>query len=141
MVAKTRKTAKSSKSSTAKKKVVVSKAKAAPAEKMLKKISTIKDPLTKTAMLGMLCEMTGFTKKQVLLVLDAFFGLMEASVKKNSAGEFTVPGYFKIVTVKKPATKARKGINPFTGEEVMFKAKPARNVLKIKALKKLKDIV
>ena len=47
----------------------------------------------------------------------------------------------KIKTIKKPAQKARKGINPFTGEETMFKAKPARNVVKIRPLKNLKDMV
>jgi nucleoid DNA-binding protein len=47
----------------------------------------------------------------------------------------------KVVVVRKPATKARKGINPFTKQETMFKAKPARNVVKIRALKALKDMV
>jgi len=47
----------------------------------------------------------------------------------------------KLTVVRKPATKARKGINPFTGEETMFKAKPARNVVKIRPLKNLKDMV
>jgi len=46
-----------------------------------------------------------------------------------------------LVVVRKPAVKAHKGINPFTGEETMFKAKPARNVVKIRALKSLKDMV
>jgi nucleoid DNA-binding protein len=47
----------------------------------------------------------------------------------------------KIEVKRKPATKARKGINPFTGEETIFKAKPARNVVRIRALKKVKDMV
>ncbi len=51
--------------------------------------------------------------------------LIERSIKKRSVGEFTIPGVMKITTVKKPARKARKGINPFTGEETVFKAKPA----------------
>jgi nucleoid DNA-binding protein len=51
-----------------------------------------------------------------------------------------MPGLFKIQTVRKPATKARKGINPFTGEETVFKAKPARTVVKIRPLKKLKEM-
>ena len=54
---------------------------------------------------------------------------------------FNVPGLMKIKVVRKPATKARKGINPFTGEETMFKAKPARNVVKVTPLKALKDMV
>ncbi|MCK4951550.1 MAG: HU family DNA-binding protein, partial [Gammaproteobacteria bacterium] len=56
-------------------------------------------------------------------------------------GTFTVPGLMKVKVVRKPATKARKGINPFTGEEMMFKAKPARNVAKVLPLKGLKDMV
>jgi nucleoid DNA-binding protein len=54
---------------------------------------------------------------------------------------FTVPGLLKMRVVKKPATKARKGVNPFTGEEMMFKAKPASKVVKVAALKGLKDMV
>jgi nucleoid DNA-binding protein len=51
------------------------------------------------------------------------------------------PGLMKIKVVKKPAVPARKGVNPFTGEEMMFKAKPARNVVKVTPLKALKDMV
>ena len=54
---------------------------------------------------------------------------------------FTVPGLLKLRVVKKPARKARKGTNPFTGEEMMFKAKPATKVVKVSALKGLKDMV
>ena len=66
---------------------------------------------------------------------------IEGHVKKNAVGEFVLPGLLKITTVRKPAVKARKGINPFTKEEVMFKAKPATTVVKVRALKKLKDMV
>ena len=65
--------------------------------------------------------------------------LIERSIKKRSAGEFTVPGLMKITTVKKPARKARKGINPFTGEETTFKAKPASIAVKVRPLKKMKE--
>ena len=58
-----------------------------------------------------------------------------------ATGQFILPGLMKIEVKRKPATKARKGINPFTGEETMFKAKPARNVVKVRPLKKLKDMV
>ncbi|WP_372764740.1 HU family DNA-binding protein, partial [Litorivivens sp.] len=61
------------------------------------------------------------------------------SVSKKGLGEFTVPGLMKVVTVKKPARKARKGINPFTGEETTFKAKPASIAVKVRPLKKLKE--
>jgi nucleoid DNA-binding protein len=66
---------------------------------------------------------------------------IESHVKKGAAGQFTFPGLLKIEVRHKPATKAHKGVNPFTGEETMFKAKPARNVVKIRPLKRLKDMV
>ena len=63
---------------------------------------------------------------------------MEASIAKRGMGSFTLPGLMKITTLRRPAVKARKGINPFTGEETWFKAKPARTQVKIRPLKKLK---
>ena len=67
--------------------------------------------------------------------------MIKKDLGKRGPGTFTVPGLMKIKVVRKPATKARKGTNPFTGEEMMFKAKPARNVVKVQALKGLKDMV
>ena len=64
---------------------------------------------------------------------------MERSLKKRAVGEFTLPVLMKITTVKKPARKARKGINPFTGEETTFAAKPASVAVKVRPLKKMKD--
>jgi nucleoid DNA-binding protein len=77
----------------------------------------------------------------VSAVLDSLSDVIEAHIKKNAVGEFVLPGLFKISTVRKPAVKAHKGINPFTKEEVMFKAKPASTAVKVRALKKLKDMV
>ncbi len=65
--------------------------------------------------------------------------LIERSIKKRGVGEFTLPGLMKITTVKKPAKKARKGVNPFTGEQTTFKAKPASVAVKVRPLKKMKD--
>ena len=101
----------------------------------------IADPYTKTQILSDVAESTGLSKRDVAGVLDALSDVIERHVKKRGADKFTMPGLFKIVTVRKPATKARKGINPFTGEETIFKAKPARTVIKIRPLKKLKDMV
>ena len=95
--------------------------------------------MTKSQIVASLADSTGLTKKQVTSVMDEMNTLMERSIKKRSVGEFTVPGIFKITTVKKPARKARKGINPFTGEETMFKAKPASIAVKVRPLKKLKE--
>lgn len=98
-------------------------------------------PMTKTEILNSLAEASDLTKKQVSSVLDALSGLIGENLGRKGPGVFNVPGLMKIKVVRKPATKARKGINPFTGEETMFKAKPARNVVKISPLKGLKDMV
>lgn len=125
-------------------------AKAAPAKKPAAKPAAAKAPVkrsttalteahNKTQLLTEIAELTELTKKQVSAVLDELAALVERHVKKNAVGHFTLPGLFKVQVVRKPATKARKGINPFTGEETTFKAKPARNVVKVRPLKKLKD--
>jgi len=98
-------------------------------------------PMTKTEILNSLAEATELNKKQVSSVLEALGDLIGHNLGKKGPGVFNVPGLMKIKVVRKPATKARKGINPFTGEETMFKAKPARNVVKISPLKGLKDMV
>jgi DNA-binding protein HU-beta len=67
--------------------------------------------------------------------------MIAADLKKGNVGAFTVPGMMKVTVQRKPATKARKGINPFTGEPTIFKAKPARNVVKVRPMKGLKDLV
>ena len=101
----------------------------------------IKDAYTKSQLIAELAEQTQLTKKQVIAVLDGITGIVEGHIKKNGAGMFTLPGLLKMKVVRKPATKARKGINPFTGEETVFKAKPARNVVKIQPLKATKEMV
>lgn len=125
------------KKTTAKKKAATKKAAAAPA----KKIKAIKEAYTKTAILNQISENTGLSKKEVSGVLDELKDIIEGHVKRNSVQAFSLPGLLKIKVIRKPATKARKGINPFTGEETVFKAKPARNVVKILPLKGLKDMV
>jgi nucleoid DNA-binding protein len=110
---------------------------AATSKKTLPK--TRQTPMTRSEMLSHLADSTDVTKKQVQAVLDELANLMELHLKKRSVGQFTLSGLLKISVVKKPAKKARKGINPFTGEETTFKAKPAHNVVKVRPLKKLKD--
>ena len=106
-----------------------------------KKLTPIKDKLSKTQILDQIAESTGLTRKQVASVVDSLTEVIEAHVNKRAVGEFVLPGLLKISTVRKPAVKARKGINPFTKEEVMFKAKPASTAVKVRPLKKLKDMV
>ena len=98
-------------------------------------------PMSKTEVVSGIADATGLTKKQVSSVFEAMSGQISKSLGRRGPGAYTVPGLMKLTVVRKPATKARKGINPFTGEETMFKAKPARNVIKIRPLKNLKDMV
>jgi nucleoid DNA-binding protein len=107
---------------------------------MAKKITPIKDRLSKTQIVDQIATDTELSRKQVAAVIDSLGDVIEAHIKKNAVGEFVLPGLLKISTVRKPAVKARKGINPFTKEEVMFKAKPATTAVKIRPLKKLKDM-
>jgi len=98
-------------------------------------------PMTKSEIVSGISESTGLTKKDVNAVFDAMADQMKKSLGKRGPGAYTVPGLMKVMVVRKPATKARKGISPFTGEETVFKAKPARNVVKVRPLKNLKDMV
>lgn len=101
-----------------------------------------KKPPTKSEILNNIAEATDLTRKDVANVFDAMADEIKKAIgKRGGPGQFSIPGLCKITVQRKPATKARKGINPFTGEETMFKAKPARNVVKIRPLKNLKDMV
>src|SRR3982750_2683560 len=95
---------------------------------------------TKSEILTSIAGTTELSRKQVASVFEALSSLIGTSVGKKGPGIFAVPGLMKITVITKPATKARKGINPFTKQEQMFKAKPARKVVKIRALKALKDM-
>lgn len=98
-------------------------------------------PPTKTEIYASIAESTGLSKKDVGAVFDALNDEIGKALSKKGAGTFTLPGLCKIVVQNKPAVPAREGVNPFTGETTMFKAKPARNVVKVRPLKKLKDMV
>ena len=78
-------------------------------------------------------------RKDVAGVLQSLANVGYKELKKN--GVFVVPGFAKFVVIKKAATKARKGKNPFTGEEMMFKAKPARKIVRARPVKAAKDAV
>jgi nucleoid DNA-binding protein len=105
------------------------------------KVKNTAKPMSKSEVVAGISDVTGLTKKQVSSVFEAMTGQIKKSLGRNGSGVYMVPGLMKVSVVRKPATKARKGINPFTGEETMFKAKPARNVVKIRPLKNLKDMV
>jgi nucleoid DNA-binding protein len=96
---------------------------------------------TKSETYNALAEATGLTRKQVASVLDGLTNIVREELGKKGPGIFTLPGLLKIKRVTKPATKERMGRNPFTGQEQLFKAKPARNVVKAQPLKSLKEMV
>ncbi|QJE94509.1 HU family DNA-binding protein [Luteolibacter luteus] len=107
---------------------------------MAKKQAPIKERYSKTQILDQIAAETGLSRKQVGTVLESLNEIIGGHLDKRGVGEFVLPGLLKISTIKKPAVKARKGINPFTKEEVMFKAKPASVAVKVRPLKALKDM-
>jgi nucleoid DNA-binding protein len=97
-------------------------------------------PMTKSEILTSIAETTELSRKQVASVFEALSGLIAKNVGKKGPGTFVVPGLMKVLVIQKPATKAHKGINPFTKQEQMFKAKPARRVIRVRPMKALKDM-
>ena len=106
----------------------------------MSKTTAVRDPFTKSQVMATIAEDTGLSKREVAAVFAALNNVIHRHLKPRSCGTFTLPGLAKVVVKKKAATKARKGINPFTGEETMFKAKPASRVIKVRPLKGLKDM-
>ncbi len=102
-------------------------------------LKPIKQTFNKTSLVAHLAATTGVDAKAVKSVMAALEATMLASVQKKGAGEFTLPGLVRLTAQNIPAKKARKGINPFTKEETVFKAKPATIKLKARFFKKLKD--
>ena len=98
-------------------------------------------PLTKSQFLNALAEPTGLSRKQVGTLFTTLGDLIAKQLGKKGPGIVTIPGLMKVKVVRKPATKDREGINPFTKEKITIKAKPARNVVKIQAVKALKSMV
>ncbi len=94
---------------------------------------------TKSEVLAQISKDTDLSRKQVNAVFDSLNGIVRKSLR--SGGLFTLPGLMKMKVVKKPATKAREGTNPFTGDKMMFKAKPASKKVRIMPLKNLKAMV
>jgi nucleoid DNA-binding protein len=94
---------------------------------------------TKSEVLTHISKETGLSRKQVGSVFDSLSGVIKKSLR--GGGLFTLPGLLKMKVVKKPATKAREGVNPFTGEKMMFKAKPASKKVRCLPLKSLKAMV
>ena len=105
------------------------------------KIKAADSTRTKSQFIMSICDATELSKKEVASVFEATSAILKADLSKKGPGVVNVAGMMKILVQRKPATKARKGTNPFTGEEMMFKAKPARNVVKIRPMKAIKELV
>ncbi|TAM11999.1 MAG: DNA-binding protein, partial [Rhodanobacter sp.] len=105
--------------------------KAAPAA-----VKPIKETLTKSGLITHLAAQAGVDTKHVKAVLAALEQTVLGAVNKKGAGQFTLPGLFKVNAVKVPAKPKRTGINPFTKQEQVFAAKPATVKVKVRPLKK-----
>ena len=95
--------------------------------------------MTKSQLIEKIATGTEISKKEVKGVLETLASIGYKELKKS--GVFLLPGFAKFVVIKKPATKARKGTNPFTGEPMTFKAKPARKIVRARPVKAAKDAV
>ncbi|MCX6128128.1 MAG: HU family DNA-binding protein [Proteobacteria bacterium] len=136
---KPKKSAKVKDSSTEKKKVPVKAARIIPeGPRKFEKVSTNR---TKSQVVETISVNTGLSKKEVKLLLETLRELIGHDLQKSGPGSFNLPGLLKVRVVNKPASRSRKGVNPFTGEAMVFKAKPARNIVRIRPLKALKEMV
>ena len=110
-----------------------------PTKRRSTRTTATKKPPTKSEVFTAIADKTDLPKRQIAEVFDELEGVIKKSLKQN--GSFTMPGLCKMTVKKKPATKARKGINPFTGEATTFKAKPASKTIRIRPLTNLKGMV
>jgi len=106
-----------------------------------KPVTACERSMNKTEVIAALCEATDLSKQQVSGLLDSLATLIGKNLGEGGRGVFDIPDLLQIKAVRKPATAERKGINPFTKEEMVIKAKPATNVVKLLPLKKLKAMV
>jgi len=97
--------------------------------------------MSKTQFVAAVSEKSGLTKKQTNAALEAITKVVTRELGKKGPGEVVLPGLIKLSVVVKPATPAHEGLNPFTKQPMTYKAKPARKVVKARALKTLTDAV
>lgn len=97
--------------------------------------------MTKAQVVAELAEMAEVDKKTANAMINALSEIIKRELGGKGPGEFTIPGLVKLKTVKKPATKDRQGINPFTKEPMTIKGKPASKKVRATAVKALKDMV
>src|SRR5215475_11289401 len=97
--------------------------------------------MTKAQVIGEIAQYSELDKKSVSKVFESLTEIIKKQLGPRGPGEFVIPGLLKLKTVKKPATKDRPGINPFTKEPMVFKGKPASKKVRASALKSLKDLI
>lgn len=111
------------------------------AKKKSIKIAAASSRRSRADVVKQIAASTELKPRQVKEVFEALSAVIAADLGKKGPGEFNFNGLVKLRTVNKPATKARKGRNPFTGEEIMIKAKPASRKVRARALRPLNDMV
>jgi nucleoid DNA-binding protein len=97
--------------------------------------------MSKSLFVTKLAEKSGLDRKQAAIALDAINAMVAEQLGKQGPGEVLIPGLLKLSVIDKPAIPEREGINPFTKEPMTYKAKAARKVIKVRALKALKDAI
>lgn len=117
--------------------------KAAPVKKAAPKAkaAAVSKPMTKAQIYNAITERVGLAKKDVAAVMSELQALIEGHLAKKGPGQFTLPGLLKLTRAKKPATKARMGRNPRTGEAMEIPPRPARTTIRLRALKGLKGMI
>jgi nucleoid DNA-binding protein len=98
-------------------------------------------PMNKTEILLALAEATSLTKQQVASLFEELAKLIQKNLADDGPGVLTIPDLMQVKVVRKPAVPEHQGVNPFTKEPVLVKAKPAKNAVKLVPLKGLKSLV
>ena len=105
------------------------------------RIAASAKPRSKSEVFGTIAQHVGIHRRDVAAAFHVMGSIIKADLSKSGSGVFKVPGLMRITVKRKPATKERQGINPFTKEPTIFKAKPARNVVRVRPLQSLKAMV
>ena len=105
------------------------------------KVGASSKPRSKSDVYSTIAQHAGIHRRDVAAVFHAMAAMIKADLSKNGSGIFSVPGMMRITVKRKPATKERQGVNPFTKEPMTIKAKPARNVVRVRPLRALKAMV
>jgi len=96
---------------------------------------------SQSAVFGTIAQHVGIHRRDVAAVFHVMGSMIKTDLSKSGSGVFKVPGLMRVTVQRKPATKERQGINPFTKEPMTIKAKPARNVVRVRPLRALKAMV